>query len=128
MEVGQSIKKIREWRNYSQRYMAEQLAMTQQNYAKYESGQTEIGVSKIKKIAEILKVPIAYLFELDEKTIFNNYQDSVVNSGEGNTANMLRDPELLQELKGQYTARIEDLKKEIEHLRNTMNKILESQG
>jgi len=143
MEVGQSIKKIREWKNYSQKYMANELKTTQQNYARYESGQTEIGVSKLQKIAEILEVPITYLFELDEKAIFNNYKVENRNEGEGNHfGNIIRDTELLQELKEQYEKRIEelktqfnmrieemkihttDLKKEIAYLKNILDKTL----
>jgi len=109
MEVGQSIKKIREWRNYSQKYMADELAVTQQNYARYESGQAEIGASKLQKIAKILEVPVGYLFELDEKAIFNNC--NVANGSSIERMGDMRDGELLEDLKKQYEARIEDLKK-----------------
>jgi len=113
MEVGQSIKKIREWKNYSQKYMADELNTTQQTYSRYETGEIEMTLNKLKKIAEILEVPVNYILDLDEKAIFTSY--NVENGGEGNHnhfTNLSGNPELLKEFKEQYEKRIEELKEE----------------
>jgi len=139
MEVGQSIKKIREWKNYSQKYMADELNTTQQTYSRYETGEIEMTLNKLKKIAKILEVPVNYILDLDEKAIFNHYKmDSVVQEGNGNNVGtMSRDPKLLEEIKMQFekrieeikihfNARIEDLKKENDYLKSILDKTLKS--
>lgn len=139
MEVGQSIKKIREWKNLSQQYMADELNISQQNYSRYETGEVEVSVVRLQEIAKILEVPISYIFELDEKAIFNSYQ--VTNSGNHNhhveRILDLRDKDLVEDLKKQhqihisdlktqYDARIADLKKENEYLKSILDKTLKN--
>jgi len=146
MEIGQSIKKIREWRNYSQKYMADELEISQQTYSRYETGDVDFSISKLQKIAEILEVPTEYILKVDEKAIFSHYKmDSVVQEGNGNNVGtMYSDPKLLEKLEEQYEARIrelkahiaelktahkeriEDLQKEVTHLKTVLEKTLKS--
>lgn len=56
MHIGYKIKKIREIKNISQEYMAEQLGITQSAYSLIESGKANISRERLHKIAEILEV------------------------------------------------------------------------
>ncbi len=58
--VGKKIQKVREWRNYTQAYMAAQLGIKQNTYSLWEKGKglTEEGV---EAIAKILDVPVEEL-------------------------------------------------------------------
>jgi transcriptional regulator with XRE-family HTH domain len=54
------IRKLRESKDFSQEYMADQLGMSQGNYAKIESGKIKLGTVRLKKIAAILEKSTQY--------------------------------------------------------------------
>jgi transcriptional regulator with XRE-family HTH domain len=64
--VGLRIKDTRERKNISQDAMAMELDITQSNYGRLEKSDSRLTVPKLLKIAEVLEVSIAYLF--DEKS------------------------------------------------------------
>jgi transcriptional regulator with XRE-family HTH domain len=55
---GHVIKKYRELRNYSQKYVATKMGMSQNAYSKIENNITQLTVHHIKELAKILDVPI----------------------------------------------------------------------
>ena len=62
-EIGHNIKKLREFRGYSQEYMAKKLDVSQKTYSNIESDKSKIDKNQIKHIAEILEIdPVATLF------------------------------------------------------------------
>lgn len=69
--LGHKIKKLRELRNFSQEYMADQLGLSQSAYSKLETDQTELTYNKLSKIAEVLQVSISDIENFDEKVIFH---------------------------------------------------------
>ena len=77
-EIGHSIKKMRELKNYTQSYMAEKLDMSNSGYSKIENNKTELTLNKIMAIAEILETDIASILNFDAKNIF--YQTTSTNS------------------------------------------------
>lgn len=77
--IGQKVKELREKRNYTQEYMAEQLGITQGSYSKIEQNKSNPPISRLLKIAAILEISTAEYIELvgaNERTIFtnNNYK------------------------------------------------------
>ena len=50
--LGHKIKKLRELRNFSQEYMADQLGLSQSAYSKLETDQTELTYNRLSKIAD----------------------------------------------------------------------------
>ena len=63
-EIGYRIRKIRESKDYSQENMGDELGITAGAYAKIERGETDPSITRIIKIAEILKVdPTFFLKE-----------------------------------------------------------------
>ena len=67
MNVGEKIKKLRELKNYTQQHMAEKLDLSLSGYGKIERNDTDISISKLEKIAEILGVDLAAILNLDDK-------------------------------------------------------------
>ena len=61
MNIGDNIKKIRELKNYSQEYLAQELGISQPAYARIESGTSIPKIDRLQHIAEILEVDISTL-------------------------------------------------------------------
>lgn len=75
MSVGENIKKLRELKNYTQSYMASRLDMSVSGYSKIEKGRTDITLSKITAIAEILETKLSTILNFDSQKIFNQYDN-----------------------------------------------------
>ncbi len=73
MEIGTKIKKVRELRNYTQEYMADRLNISQSTYSRFEKDDSDLTLSQLNKIAEVLEVKPNDLISFDEKYVFNNY-------------------------------------------------------
>jgi len=73
--IADNIRKMRELRNFTQEYMANQLGITQAGYSKIESGTTDITFSKIEEIAQILNVTPADLVAFDSQKYFNSFNN-----------------------------------------------------
>ena len=54
--VAANIRKIREYRNYTQEYLAAKLKISQNAYSKIELGYTKITIERLFRIADILEV------------------------------------------------------------------------
>src|SRR5438105_1983903 len=61
--IGQRIRARRAILNLTQADLANALGVSYQQIQKYEKGLDAIGVSRLPKVAETLKVSMAYLFE-----------------------------------------------------------------
>ena len=70
--IGTKIRKIRELKNYTQEYMAQQLGVAQNSYSRYENPDTDVKPDLLKQIAEILEVTPDQIEGFDENIIFNN--------------------------------------------------------
>lgn len=64
-KVSNNIRAIREFRNYSQDYLAQKLGMSQNGYSKIELGYTNITLQRVCHIADILEVNLNDIIELD---------------------------------------------------------------
>ena len=60
---GLVIKKYREMRNFSQKYVATKLGMSQNAYSKIENNITGLTVHHVKELSKILEVPITDLLK-----------------------------------------------------------------
>lgn len=72
---GTVIRRFREMKNYSQKYVAAQMGISQNAYSKIENNLTQLTVHHVKQLSEILQVPITDLlkdeFEI-HKPLFMN--------------------------------------------------------
>ena len=70
--VLEKIKNIREIKNLTQEYMAEQLGITQAGYSKIENGTTLLTLKKLIEISKILVVDVEDILRFDVQNYFNN--------------------------------------------------------
>src|ERR1700754_2018139 len=67
--TGQKLRLLREYRNYSQVYIADQLGITQNAYSRIENNQTRLTADRLSKLAGILNVPLLELLSEKEPVI-----------------------------------------------------------
>lgn len=60
---GHVIKKYREMRNYSQRYVATKMKISQNAYSKIENNITQLTVHHLKLLSKILEIPVTDLLK-----------------------------------------------------------------
>jgi transcriptional regulator with XRE-family HTH domain len=111
MAIGTKIKKIRELRNLTQEYMAQELNMSQQNYSRLEADSSELSYKRLEQIADILKVKLEDITNFDDAVVFNNFNNEVKNqigysSGLGEEIRMLYEEQL--KAKDKIIALLED--------------------
>ncbi|KQW99247.1 helix-turn-helix transcriptional regulator [Flavobacterium sp. Root420] len=70
--VYKNIKKIRELKNLTRDYVADELKMSTSGYGKIERGEVDLTVSKLEKIADVLDVSIEFIFRFDVSLFFEN--------------------------------------------------------
>lgn len=70
--VYKNIKRIRELKNLTREYVADELKMSTSGYGKIERGEVDLTVSKLKKIAEVLDVSIEFIFRFDVTIFFED--------------------------------------------------------
>jgi transcriptional regulator with XRE-family HTH domain len=63
--VAVNIRKIREYRNYTQEYLAMKLSISQNAYSKIELGYTKITLERLFQIAQILEVDLIELIRAE---------------------------------------------------------------
>jgi transcriptional regulator with XRE-family HTH domain len=68
--VYKNIKKIRELKNLTREYVADELKMSTSGYGKIERGEVDLTISKLNKIAEVLDVSIEFIFKFDVSLFF----------------------------------------------------------
>ena len=66
-EIAANIRHKREYRNYTQEYLALKLNISQNAYSKIELGYTKITVERLFQIADILEFEVAELIYPEDK-------------------------------------------------------------
>ena len=84
MNIGTNIRKIRDLKGFSQEFMANRLTISQRQYSRIEKNETELTLSKLETISDVLEVSIEQLLGFDDQHIFNNN-----NQQGGNAASVL---------------------------------------
>ncbi len=62
--IGQNIKQARNFKGYTQKYVANIFHMTQQQYSRFENGIFELNYSQILSICNLLDISPNELFDL----------------------------------------------------------------
>jgi transcriptional regulator with XRE-family HTH domain len=73
--VSERLKKIRLENNISQDFLAKKLGFTQKAYSKIENNETKLNVDVLKRISEILNVPIESFFSKSQQPILNDFSN-----------------------------------------------------
>lgn len=119
IETGLRIKRIREYRNYTQQFMADKLELSQNAYCKVENGTTKLTIDRLEEIAKILDVPVENILS-SEKQVFNlenntieKFYGYIENLHEENREFLLAQVELLKQQNESLTKAIEALTKKL---------------
>jgi len=67
--TGQKLRLLREFRNYSQEYIAEKLGITQHAYSRIENNLTRLTAERLERLAAILNIPPLELLSDKEPVI-----------------------------------------------------------
>jgi transcriptional regulator with XRE-family HTH domain len=71
MTVSEQIKLIRSLRGWTQENVADKLGISTYAYAKIERGETDVNLSRLEQIAQVMGIELQHLFGLNEKNVFN---------------------------------------------------------
>lgn len=67
--IVSNIRKIREFRNYTQDYLAAKLRISQNAYSKIELGYSSITLNRLVEIADILEIDLTDLIRSDSNEL-----------------------------------------------------------
>lgn len=117
--IKNKIKSIRELKNYTQEYMADQLGVTQAGYSKIEKGKTILSYVKLVEIARILEVSVEDVISFDSERYFNS-----INTVKGNSNNgsILINSDNSAALKELYEDKIKLLEKLLSKTEDELNR------
>ncbi len=71
LNIGDNIKKFRELKDLTREQMAANLNMSLSGYSKIERGESDLTISKLVQISEVLGISLAQLLSFDASQIFN---------------------------------------------------------
>ena len=123
MDIGHNIKRIREFKNLTQEYIATELGISRQTYMMIESGQTDVKFENVKKIAVLLDLSVNDIIAYNDKMVLNNCTNS--NFGYNYQAVSVDEKELYQKLLTEKDLRLkqyEDLLKAKDQLIDSLKK------
>jgi transcriptional regulator with XRE-family HTH domain len=114
LQPENKIKQIRELKNFTQEYVAQQLGLSTRAYSKIETGETQLTINRLNEISAILEVQPMEVLGFDDKKIFN------INHSTGNNGynNIMYPEKLIQ----QYEETIQALKEQIAVMKLLMDK------
>lgn len=108
--LGKNLVYYRKLAGFTQQQMAEMLNVHRTTYTKYETGDSEPSVENLKRIAEVLEIDIAMLFEADgEEPMLSDVSDELMLDAE--QRNLLR----------KYNALSREDREEVNKLLNELN-------
>lgn len=114
MKVGKKIKQLRELRNFTQQYMADQLNMSLSGYGKIERDETDVTLNKMGQIAKILDTDLNTILSFDKNQVFNLY----------NNQNASAIVSYQQVVNGdELSAKIKKFEQELESIKNKINSL-----
>ncbi len=112
-----NIRKTREQKNYTQEYLAQQLGIDIKSYSNIENGVSKLSIDRLFKISEILETPPESFLNPSQNFSFTH----CANSGYLNYPNF-NNEDGYKEAKEAYNILIEQLRSEINFLRNQIQK------
>lgn len=120
LDYNFKIKKLREMRNFTQEYMAHCLQLTQRSYSSIENGKTQLTIERLKEIADILKVGIGEILDLENQNVYNN---NFNNHGAENKGNLVFKQDSFDALKELYERIISSKENEIVALKESISSL-----
>lgn len=93
--IGSKIRKLRELKNYTQEYMADRIGVGQSSYARFEKDDSDITISKLQQIADILEISIHDILDFNKSFFLNN---TSTNSNFNSPNSTVNDLKLVEEI------------------------------
>lgn len=81
--VASNIRGVREFRNFTQDYLAAKIGISQNAYSKIELGYSNINLERFFRISQILDVDPVYLISLDLKQLIETLSKKEDSKGLG---------------------------------------------
>ncbi|SFC67501.1 Helix-turn-helix domain-containing protein [Parapedobacter composti] len=75
--VANNIRKVREYRNYTQDYVARKIGISQNAYSKLELGVHKLSLERLFQIAEVLEIDCTALLQFDGDGIIQLCPDPI---------------------------------------------------
>jgi transcriptional regulator with XRE-family HTH domain len=113
--LGSKIKRLRELKNFTQDFMAEQLQVSQSAYSKLEIGETEITYKRLAQIAEILQLKPEEIANFSDSMVFN-----VMHNQNGQNGLVINQTTLTTSEKELYERQIALLQEELAYLKELL--------
>ncbi|MDO4223785.1 MAG: helix-turn-helix transcriptional regulator [Acinetobacter sp.] len=121
MTTQDNIRQLREQQQWSQEEMAEKLGMSKNGYAKIERGESDVSLTRLEQIANILNIDIADIVKSESKNLsllignnHGNYGYQVHQTGSNEIELLQLKLEHKDELLAQKDKEIQALKKIID--------------
>lgn len=118
MSIGKKIKQLRELRNYTQAYMAEELKLSLGGYGKIERDETDISMSRLQKIAEILNTNLSNVLGFESNQVFNQSHNKTAHANGVVQNQQIIGSDKLDEILLDLKQEINNLKNEVKLLKN----------
>lgn len=115
LNYHEKVRKMREFRNYTQEYMAEQLNLSQRAYSSLENGKTQLSVERLVDICKLLDVSVGEILDIENQNIYNNNFNNNADNNHG--GNLILKNDDFEEQKKLYERIIEMKDNEIQFLK-----------
>lgn len=124
MQLHEKICRLRKVKGWSQEEMADKLQMSVHGYANIERGDTDVQLSRLEQISQVLGVELQNLFGMNDIVVFNLTNTSLTNtsrdqSSQNNFQFLMAQRELEHELEKARLI-IEQQNKEINYLKEIL--------
>ncbi|MEX2596537.1 MAG: helix-turn-helix transcriptional regulator [Salibacteraceae bacterium] len=126
LEPEVKIRQLRELKGFSQEYMANELGISTKAYSNLENGHTQVSISRLEQICQILEVNPLKLLGFDESVLFDQCQFDNNSPGISHFYASAKERELYEKLLLQSEGRVKALENEVEYLRTQLEKLLKS--
>ncbi len=117
-KIISNIKTIRESKNLTAEYIAQQMGINQSTYTRKENGDTDFSLTELIKLGDVLEVSVSKFIDMDLQKVINQYNNETAN---GNFI----EHQTVSPDEG-YKVAIEELKKQIEHMRVQNEKLTDA--
>jgi transcriptional regulator with XRE-family HTH domain len=118
-KIINNIKTIRESKNFTEDYIAEQMGISQSSYNRKENGHSDFSLSEILKLGEVLDVPPSRFIDMDLAKIIHQYNgDNSTNNT--NIENQVNHDEGYKAAMEQYKLETAFLRAQVEKLTDAL--------
>jgi transcriptional regulator with XRE-family HTH domain len=120
MKIGQKIKKIREFKNFTQEYVAFEIGLSQSAYSKIEQGETELTLTRLKQISVVFEMSPEDILTFNGNFLFSDSHEKVKESDYNRLQSM-------QSAAEQYEMQLKWLRDEVSYLRDLVKRLVNNE-